>query len=88
VRLSGWAAREATERRLHASQKMHKIPGGIELELEVSGFEEVTQWVLSYGAHAVVLEPPDLAKRVRSELEGAARRYATDPVRKFGKQML
>jgi predicted DNA-binding transcriptional regulator YafY len=42
----------------------------IEFQADLSGLEEITRWVLSWGSKAKVLGPPDLKKRVREELEG------------------
>lgn len=44
VRLSGWAARELRERKLHPSQEVTRLPrGDVRVSLEVTGLEEVTR---------------------------------------------
>jgi predicted DNA-binding transcriptional regulator YafY len=40
----------------------------IEFQATLSGLEEITCWVLSWGSKAKVLGPPELKKRVRDEL--------------------
>ena len=76
VRLSGWAAREARERKLHPSQQVTRVAGGdVRVSFELAGLEEVMRWVLGYGALARVEEPAALVVAVRSELEHAWGRY-------------
>jgi predicted DNA-binding transcriptional regulator YafY len=76
VRLTGWAAREAAERQIHPSQRMTRLPsGGVRIELQVAGLEEVTRWILGFGALAVVEGPPSLAEHIREELLRASRAY-------------
>jgi len=78
IRLETWAARVAAERRWHPSQEV-KVLGGkpeaIEIHFELANFEEITSWVLSWGAQAEVLAPKALRDRVARELRGAAKRY-------------
>ena len=40
----------------------------IEFQADLSGLEEITRWVLSWGSKAKVLGPPELKKRVTEEL--------------------
>ena len=58
------------ERQWHASQKIRPVgkngDEGIELTLELGSFEEVKRWVLSWGGHARVLEPKELAVQVKA----------------------
>ena len=60
-----FAARLVSERNWHPSQKIKQLPGGtIELRLELGSLEEIGRWILSWGAHARVLEPAELKKRI------------------------
>jgi len=60
------------ERQWHPTQAIRKLkPDGsvIEFQADLSGLEEITRWVLSWGSKAKVLGPPELQKRVREELK-------------------
>jgi predicted DNA-binding transcriptional regulator YafY len=55
----------------HASQEIVQIkPNGsvIEFRARLSGLEEITRWVLSWGSKAQVLGLLELKKRVKKEL--------------------
>ncbi len=70
IRFHGWAARVVAERQWHASQQVVPLdPAGhtIEFRATLSGLEEITRWVLSYGGQAHVLAPAQLQQRVRAE---------------------
>jgi predicted DNA-binding transcriptional regulator YafY len=76
VRLKGWAAAEALERRVHDSQAVTRLPKGeARVALEVAGLEEVTRWVLGFGSLAVVESPPELVAAVVAELDRAVDGY-------------
>lgn len=71
IRFEGYAARVVSERQWHSTQAIRKLkPDGsvIEFQADLSGLEEITRWVLSWGSKARVLGPPELKKRVKSEL--------------------
>jgi predicted DNA-binding transcriptional regulator YafY len=66
------AARYVGERQWHPSQRLRfRKDGRLELTLRLGDLEEVTRWVLGYGAACEVLEPPELRERVRAELREA-----------------
>jgi len=73
IRFEGYAARVVAERMWHSTQAIRKLkPDGsvIEFQADLSGLEEITRWVLSWGSKAKVLGPPELRQRVREELVG------------------
>ena len=77
VRFAPGRATQVRERTWHASQQLENRPGGgVELSMEVGGSSELTDWILSFGAEAEVLEPQALRDRVRQALDAAARLYA------------
>ena len=58
IRLDAFAARLASERTWHSSQKLKPLDGGgAELSLEVGIAPDLENWILSWGRHAKVLEP-------------------------------
>ncbi len=72
IRFEGYAARVVAERQWHPTQAVRKLkPDGsvIEFQADLSGLEEITRWVLSWGSKAKVLGPPELVKRVAQEVE-------------------
>jgi proteasome accessory factor B len=60
----------------HPSQTIEHLPDGdLLLTLRVGGMDEVLWWVLSYGANAKVLEPPELVAAVKDTVLGMAAKY-------------
>ena len=54
------------EKKWHPSQLMKELPtGGVELRMTLSSLMEVQRWILSWGGEAQVVEPVELAERVR-----------------------
>jgi len=71
IRFEDYAARVVAERMWHSTQAIRKLkPDGsvIEFQADLSGLEEITRWVLSWGSKARVLGPQELKKRVKDEL--------------------
>jgi len=78
LRFDGWAARLVSERRWHPSQEIRwlgKREESLEMSLELSGFEEISRWILSWGSQVEVLDPPELRELVRESLLKASDRY-------------
>ena len=53
----------------------NEADGSIVLEMETSGWLDVKRWVLSYGAHAEVLEPKEMREELFEELKTCFGRY-------------
>ncbi len=65
------------ERHWHSSQKLTPLEGGrVELSMELCSLREVERWILSWGARARVLEPPELIERLRKTTAAMAEKYA------------
>lgn len=76
VRFSPNVRTYVRERTWHASQRLVARPDGwVDVELHVAITPELVSWVLSFGADAVVVEPPALVDAVRRSLREAAARY-------------
>jgi proteasome accessory factor B len=73
-----YAARLVAERTWHESQRIRSLPdGSIILQMELGGLEEIERWILSWGKHARVLAPKELATRVRDEASAILKLYKT-----------
>ena len=78
-------SRVVAERSVHPSQRLLPQPdGSLVAEFELSSFEELTSWILSFGAHAEVLEPAELRAEIAAEVATLAKTYATNGARKRG----
>lgn len=65
LRFRASAADFVREKKWHESQQLRDLRnGGVELRLRLSGLEEVTRWVLSWGGDVRVVEPRELAQAV------------------------
>jgi len=72
IRFTGYAARVVSERLWHSTQEIMALKrdgSAIEFRANLTGFEEITRWVLSWGRHAQVVSPAALKNQVRTELE-------------------
>jgi predicted DNA-binding transcriptional regulator YafY len=66
IRFDAWAARLVAESEWHESQEVKKLVNGeVEITLQLTDFEEVERWILSWGDHARVLAPKVLRERIR-----------------------
>lgn len=62
------AAQLIRERTWHHSQKIKELQdGSLEFSLKLGSLTEIKRWVLSYGVHAKVLQPPELIERLKAE---------------------
>ena len=62
------------ERIWHEGQRLTETQdGGVILDMQVSGLQSIKRWILGFGRHARVLEPPELVRMVREEAEGILR---------------
>ena len=77
LQFDAFAGRLVSERTWHESQRIKPArDGSMTMQLELGGLEEVQRWILSWGSHVRVLEPKELAERVRSEARAVAALYA------------
>jgi predicted DNA-binding transcriptional regulator YafY len=47
----------------------------IHVSFSVDGLDEIIWWILSYGPHCRVIEPPELVERIRQLQKSAAEQY-------------
>ena len=67
-----------SERRWHPSQRIKwlgKKESDLKMVLELSSFEEIRRWILSWGAQVEVLEPAELRTSIREESENVRSVY-------------
>jgi predicted DNA-binding transcriptional regulator YafY len=66
VRFSATVADRVREREWHESEEWRDLPDGrLELTLRLGALPEIESWVLTWGADAEVLHPPELRDRLR-----------------------
>ncbi|NTV49098.1 MAG: WYL domain-containing protein [Geobacteraceae bacterium] len=76
VRFSAETAHAVKDRIWMPGQKISTDSDGrTTLEFEAAGKMELLSWVLSYGIHAEVLDPPELRKEVRRQVKGMRDMY-------------
>lgn len=76
LRLDDFAARLASERVWHKSQKLKPLPGGgAEMTLDVGIAPDLENWILGWGSHAAVLEPPELREQIAATARAMALQY-------------
>jgi len=77
VRFLPAVARYVEESTWHPSQKLSKHrDGSVIAEFTLDGTEELKRWVMSFGQNAVVIEPANLQKQIREELDSLLLAYA------------
>ncbi|MGC8778736.1 MAG: helix-turn-helix transcriptional regulator, partial [Candidatus Caldatribacteriaceae bacterium] len=78
IRFDAYQARWIRERVWHPTQKLQELPDkGVLFEVEANP-QEIKRWVLGYGSHAEILEPPFLREEVKKEIEKMHARYFRD----------
>jgi proteasome accessory factor B len=78
LEFDAWATDQLRGRLWHASQQISELPGGeSRMRMRLSALEEVERWVLSWGAHATVIQPQLLAERVGCIARALSSRYET-----------
>ncbi|MBI5485047.1 MAG: transcriptional regulator [Deltaproteobacteria bacterium] len=69
VRFSAEIAHAVKDRIWMAGQKIVTDPEGrVTIQFEAAGQMELVSWILSYGMHAEVLEPPELRQEVKRQV--------------------
>lgn len=76
LRFSREISHSIIDRIWHPSQKIAKLPGGeTELSINAGGRMELISWILSYGSHVELLEPPDLRKEIAEKARCMVKMY-------------
>jgi predicted DNA-binding transcriptional regulator YafY len=72
------AAELVKNQRWHKDQKIEPVENGVLLRLPVSDNRELVMKILQYGSMAKVLSPPELIKRLQTEIIAMADNYRED----------
>lgn len=76
IRFSPDVAHMVRDRLWRPGQSMVTAPdGSVLLSFEASGSLEILAWVLSFGRHAELLEPPELRRELRRHVKGMRELY-------------
>lgn len=76
IEFDAWATDLARGRAWHASQEFVVLAGGCSrLRLRLNNIADIEPWVLSWGIHATVIRPKELAKRVEQNADELKQRY-------------
>lgn len=72
VRFHSAVSRYVSECCWHPSQRLaqHRN-GGVIAEFDLEGLEEIQRWIMSFGKHAEVLDPPELREAILEEWQEA-----------------
>lgn len=69
VRFDNEQARYIRERKWHSTQRIVELQDGcLEFRVSVEGLGEIRRWVMQFGSHAEVIEPPELREAVSQEV--------------------
>ena len=83
LRFDAFAGRLISERTWHASQQIEGTPeGGLELTMHVGISPEVERWILGWGDHVEVAEPPELRDTIRRTAARVGELYGARPARR------
>jgi proteasome accessory factor B len=80
VQFASAVARYVSESNWHDSQKLTpQKDGSVLAEFQLSDTEEIKRWIMSFGQHAVVVEPESLRNDVVGELNSLLAAYNQEP---------
>ncbi len=72
------AAELVKNQRWHKNQETEAVEKGVLLRLPVSDDRELVMKILQYGGMAKVLSPPELVKRLQTEIIAMAENYRSE----------
>ena len=76
IKFDRFASQLIQERNWHPSQKLKELHDGrSEVSFTLSALEEIESWILSWGTHAKVIAPKDLAERIKEKLKKTLAQY-------------
>ena len=77
IRFTGYAARNVLEERLKSIVKVKRLKkeDAIIATMNVQGGKSFVRWILGFGVHAQIMEPPELVKEYNDELKEIRKLY-------------
>ena len=76
IRIKSQLAEYVSENLWHPTQQVEALEGGdIIIRFELGSLEEISQWILSWGNLATVLEPPELRDLIKSKAKAIVELY-------------
>jgi proteasome accessory factor B len=79
VRFSSAIAHTISDRIWHPTQEVTRLQdGSLELSFTAGGKMEIVSWILSYGSHAELLEPPELRAELATIAAQTAKLYVAE----------
>jgi len=77
LKFSPKVAQNVAEVLWHKTQKNAFLPdGSLEFQVTVSGLNEISWWILGYGAEVEVISPPELRRLIRNTVKRLCQIYA------------
>jgi predicted DNA-binding transcriptional regulator YafY len=77
IRFKPQVVRYVEEKRWHTSEKLTRQPDGTLIaEFRLTSFEEVKNWVLSFGPQAELLEPQSLREEISATIQAMSQIYS------------
>jgi proteasome accessory factor B len=76
IEFDAWATDLVRGRLWHSSQELADLPHGCSrLRMRLNSLEEIERWILSWGTHATVIDPPASRDRVKKTAKEIFLRY-------------
>jgi predicted DNA-binding transcriptional regulator YafY len=77
IHFSPLVARNVAEVNWHKTQKLKFLDNGsLEYQVTVDGLDEISWWIMGYGAEASVIEPPELKQKMTEHAKRMFQQYA------------
>lgn len=76
IRFQPQVVRYVEEKSWHDTAQLTRQPDGTLIaEFLLTSFEEIKSWILGFGPNARILEPPELVKEIRNDLQAMSQLY-------------
>lgn len=70
IHFDAFASTLVKERHWHSSQVIRDLPKDrIEIQMTLNSLFEIEPWILSWGEHAQVIQPPELIQKIKGSIQ-------------------